>query len=305
MKKLFLYSLLVMLNVSFVTPSHSQVTETKSKEKFEILVTSYPDYEPLSYKVFVGRYKTLKNVFSDTIQEILGENITVSPETGNTFSDNQDYLKEGTFDMFLGLYNETHTETKNFEHMDYLFPAIASNPIHIITLPEKSSQIKSFEDLTNLKGVYISKEYFSDYIEQTLKNYNIEYSTDLFDTYRKLFLGEIDYIIGGYYYHYVNAIRLGLKDYVSFSKKPIWTIPMFAAISKKSKHYNSLKTLLLNKIKDKSVEQKIKQSIKNAIEEEERNNIGIVPPKFVLKEGLNALTPADLGALAPTAATLN
>ena len=43
MKKLFLYSLLVMLNVSFVTPSHSQVTETKSKEKFEILVDDDED----------------------------------------------------------------------------------------------------------------------------------------------------------------------------------------------------------------------------------------------------------------------
>ena len=160
-------------------------------KKFEILMTSYPDYEPLSYTVFIGRYKTLNNVFEQTLQEILGENVEVKAETGNTFSDNQEYLKEGTFDMFMGLYNETHTQIKNFDHMEYLFPAIGNNPIHLITLPEKASQIKSLEDLKSLKGVYIAKEYFSDYVEQSLKNYNVEASLDIFDTYRKLFLGEI------------------------------------------------------------------------------------------------------------------
>lgn len=300
MKKLFIYALFIMFNIIFTTNSYSQVTEIKYGKKFEILMTSYPDYEPLSYTVFIGRYKTLNNVFEQTLQEILGENVEVKAETGNTFSDNQEYLKEGTFDMFMGLYNETHTQIKNFDHMEYLFPAIGNNPIHLITLPEKASQIKSLEDLKSLKGVYIAKEYFSDYVEQSLKNYNVEASLDIFDTYRKLFLGEIDYIIGGYYYHYTNAIRLGLKDYVSFSKKPIWTIPMFATISKKSKHYSALKSLLLKKVKDKTIEEKIKNNIKEFIEKEEKNNIGVVPPKFVLKEGLNALTPADLGALTPT-----
>lgn len=303
MKKLFIYVLAVLLNINFTTTSYAQVTENQNSEKFEVLMTSYPDYEPLSYIVYIGRYKTLNNVFEQTLQDILGENIAVLAETGNSFNDNQEYLKEGTFDIFMGLYNETHTQFKKFDHMEYLFPAIGSNPIHLITLPEKATQIKSLDDLKNLKGVYIAKEYFSDYVEQSLKNYNVESSLDIFDTYRKLFLGEIDYIIGGYYYHYANAVKLGLKDYISFSKKPIWTIPMFAAISKKSKHYNALKTLLSKKIKDKSVEEEIKKSIKEIIEQEEKNNMGIVPPKFVLKEGLDALTPADLGALSTTETT--
>ena len=123
--------------------------------------------------------------------------------------------------------------------------------------------------------------------------YDIQPEENVEKVYEKLFLGEIDFIVGGYYYHYIQAIKLGLKDYISFSKKPLWNIPMFIGLSQKSPNYKRLKILLSKKIVDKSFSEDVEKELKNHITELELNSVGVVPPSFILKQDTNVLTPAD------------
>ena len=94
----------------------------------------------------------------------------------------------------------------------------------------KQSTIGSYEDLKKLKGIYVSQEYFSDYVLERFSDLNITSVDSVEDAYEKLFLGQVDYIVGSYYYQYVAAIQNGVKNYLSFSKKPIWHMPMFIGI---------------------------------------------------------------------------
>ena len=294
MKKIIYFTFILAIFTIYGNNLSAQVTENKSSSHIEIVATSYPDYYPISFKIYKGVYKTIQTIFDNTFDDLTGDNnIFVKYDTGNTLDDNIKHLNSGDYDVFLGIYNETHSEIKRYSNLEYIFPAVLNNPIHIITTPDNSSKIKTTDDLSTLKGVYISNEYLSDYVQQNFENNNIEPSVDVFDTYRRLFLGEIDYIIGSYYFHYVKSVELGLKEYISFSKKPLMTMPMFIAISKKSFYYDRLRKLLSKKVNNKNIEEKIKEDLKNYIYEFEKNNLGIVPPKFVLKESSDVKTPAE------------
>lgn len=273
---------------------YSQVTEQKSNERAIVCATSYPDYKPLSYTYTKNHNDIFYNVFENYMKNILMENnLVISLETNKTYKENVHQTIRGKCDLLLGMYNETQNKIKEFEQIEYIFPAVLNNPINLIMLPDNVSKIKNFDDLKKLKGVYISKEYFSDYIYEVLSNYGIEPEEDVKKAYEKLFLGEIDFIVGSYYYHYIQSVQLGLKDYISFSKKSLWKIPMFIGVSQRSKHYKRLKLLLAKKFINSSTSEIIEEEIKNVIKEIETNNIGIVPPSFVLQQDSNVLTPAD------------
>ena len=273
---------------------YSQVTEQISNKKINICATSYPDYIPLSYIYQINNDAIFYNIFEEPLQNILNEsNVSVKLQSNLTYMDNIYATKKGQCDLLLGMYNETQNEIKEFEQIEYLYPAIISNPINLIMLPGNVSKIRSMNDLKKLKGVYISKEYFSDYIMEIFENYDIQPEENIEKVYEKLFLGEIDFIVGGYYYHYIQAIKLGLKDYISFSKKPLWNIPMFIGLSQRSPNYKRLKILLSKKIVDKSFSEDVEKELKNHITELELNSVGVVPPSFILKQDTNVLTPAD------------
>ena len=193
----------------------------------------------------------------------------------------------------MGLYNETQIGYKKFDHIEYMFPAVIQNPVSIITLNNPKNKITNINDLKKLNGVYLSNEYFSDYVLDRFKYYDIQPVNNGLEAYKKLFLGQVDYIIGSYYYHYVFSLQNGIKNYLSFSKKPIWNMPMFIGIAKKSQNYNRLKILLSKKITEQAFSQKIKDELKKHVREFEQKNIGVVPPSFVLEQNENILTPAD------------
>ena len=114
-----------------------------------------------------------------------------------------------------------------------------------------------------------------------MEEYGVQKEKDSYLAYKKLFLGEADYIIGSYYFHYVKTLELGLKDFVSFSKKPLWSMPMFIGLSKASGKYNRLKTALYKKVTDPKMKTMVEKSLKQYIRDIEEKSIGVVPPTFV------------------------
>lgn len=294
MKKYFIFFLLFFINICTCNKqAYCQITEQKSNLHLDIKASSYPDYEPFSYPEYTSDFIYIDTIFNNAVSKILEtNNIKTYVVSYDTYNDNIQGAKNGKFDLLFGIYNETHTEYKQFENIEYFYPAGIQNPIHLIMLPDNISKIKSTTDLKKLKGIYIQKEYFSDYLHKIFTENNIQPVDTPLIAYEKLFLGEVDYIIGSYYYNYVQALKLGLKDYISFSKKPLWTMPMFIAISLKSKNYSRLKSLISKNITKQSFAKDIEESLKNIVKKYEEKNIGIVPPLFVLQQN-DALTPAD------------
>ena len=70
-------------------------------------------------------------------------------------------------------------------------------------------------------------------------------------------------------------------------------MPMFLGISKNSYNFNRLRNLLAKKVNNKDIEIKIQNDLKDLMYKIEKDNLGIVPPKFVLEENFDVKTPAD------------
>ncbi len=282
MKKILHIVVFLITFFSIEKTTYAQVTEHHNNSRLKVYTTSYPDYKPFFYKIDVGNYKEYVSFLTDFISDILStNNIYTDFSTLDTYEDNIQSLKEGNHDLLVGVYNETNTDVKVFEHIDYMYPAFLQNPVNLIMLPKNVSKIKSMEDLKKLKGVYVAEEYFSDYVYAQLDKLNVEKADNTLNAYKDLFSQKIDYIIGSYYYHYIQSVELGIKDYISFSKKPIWNMPMFMGISKRSKNYQRLKVLLYKKVASPDFSNTIKEKLKEHIKEIETKSIGVVPPTFI------------------------
>ena len=275
--------LIVIFLICFTVVNVSaQVTEQKTNQYLKIKSTSYPDFPPFSYLQQEGVIEYPVSIFFVAFEDALStNNVYTEYNFLSSYNDNVEQTRIGKTDILLGVYNETQNGFKNFDHIEYIFPAVLHNPVNLIMLNGKQTKIKNIDDLKNLRGIYVSSEYFSDYLYDRFKYLNAKPVNSALKAYEQLFLDKADYIIGSYYYHYVSALQNGLKNYLSFSKKPLWNMPMFIGISKKSKYFNRLKILLSKKVAEPSFADKIKEELKKQVHKFEQHTTGVVPPSFV------------------------
>ena len=179
--------------------------------------------------------------------------------------------------------------------MEYIFPAVLNNPIHLVTTPDKILNIKNVQDLKKFKGIYVQNEYFSDYMITNFKNYNLTPVPNSEEAFKMLLTGESDFMLGSYYFEYAEAIRLGLKPYIVFSNQPLWNMPLFIAMSKINSNPSAkaIHTRLHKAASNEAFRNQIIKTLKQRIENFEQKSQGIVPPMYVRKSLENELTPAD------------
>ena len=70
--------------------------------------------------------------------------------------------------MILGMYHETEL----YKGLEAVYPSIMSNPITVFMLPNRINEVQKIEDLKKLRGVGITKEHYSDYVAEQIKQYN-------------------------------------------------------------------------------------------------------------------------------------
>lgn len=284
MKKIKFICLLTagLLNlISSQVEAKSLVSEKITDKEKYINVTSYPDYFPFAEVIGVKNYPKLVTSFTQAMDQIASKSnwkLKYIPEKNLDQAIND--TRRGEIKIFLGMYHDT----KDFTGLEYIFPAVLNNPVHVITLPENRHKISKADDLKTLKGVYIQKEHFSDYVLNNFKNYNIQPANSLMEAYEKLFTGQIDYIAGSYYYNYVEACKIGLKDYVAFSKGALWNMPMFIGTSKAARDSKEISAVLKKYVREQSFQQTVANSLKQFILETEQQSQGVVPPKFIRQE---------------------
>ncbi len=289
MKK-FLWVLLFVLQI-FPLETSAQSVVTKKKDSREIIVraTSFHDYFPISY-VTKESGNELMTVFTPVLEQVAEmKNLKFKYVSPKNYDNAVIDVRRGATDVLLGMYYDT----KQYSGLEYIFPAVLNNPVYIIMRPENIAKVSKPEDLKNLRGIYISKEYFSDYMHDNFISYNIQPVETALKAYEQLFTGEADYIAGSYYYNYAQMCRLGLKDYVSFSKTALWNMPLFIGVSKASQQYAKIVPVLKTIVAEESFSQNINNTLKEFIYEAERKSQGVVPPMFIKQSTGKELTPAD------------
>ncbi len=275
MKKLWT---IVTLLVLVASGSRAQIEfeEIKSRTQEKLHVTGFFDYFPFGQyesNVYSGVFKPFIEYFSDHGQYVL-DYLPVSMSYEDTI---------GEADVVLGMYAETSLYTD----LKFIYPAAIDNPVHIAMLPSKIGSLHSLEDLKKMKGAIHRKERFSGYVNDKLKDFQIEYVDNSYDLFGKLIRGEIDYIFTSIYFGTIEAAKLGLRPQIAFSKQSIWTIPVFIGISKASVHREYLSHTLSKMLEKPEIREKIKNDMINIVTKVEEQYNGTVPPAYELPKNMD------------------
>lgn len=274
MKKLMLtiFIFFAVITVSYRAESASALRNAFSP----IIISGYNNYAPWGYLDKNGKYRT---IFQPILDNMRREFKNVADDRAYDIKDIENIAKDirtGEVDIFIGGYNQT----KEFENLHLLFPAVVQNPVTFFVLPSKISSIKSLQDITQLKGARFSGEVFSDFIENKLQDFNLEKVDSGYEMFEKLFTKKIDYIISGYYFCMIEAIKLGVSHQISASKQALWNIPVFVGISQISPHRDKLARHISRFFQDENFIATIKDNLRKAMEQFETDYAGVVPPAF-------------------------
>lgn len=291
MKKLWALFLFGFCLCSSAVQAQSMVTEQKKNDVLNVVFGAFMDYPPIAdYNGANNAEVHFETIFNDALQKLSKPYnwflITKRYRNNDTIKES---FYEGQIDIFLGDYYED----RNLKKVSYIYPAVLNNPIHVITLPHKSATIKTTADLKNLKGVYLATEHFSPYMLNNFKQYNIQKAENVLEAYEKLFIGEIDFIIGSYYYNYVQACLLGLKNDIIFSKEALWNMPLFFAVSKATFQEERIKQALSKIVFEPEFKSLVENSLREKVRAYEIKGQSVVPPSFVRKQTEADVTPAD------------
>ena len=288
----------ILLLLSLIFPLNAGAQSMAIRQTYrggDMTYLGLPDYPPFSY-YDEDKYKSvfLKPLYEFANKRGINFELFVANHTLIKNVKQEIFLTETCQNqLFIGAY----PETKMFRKLHLLYPAVVSNPIHVITLPETNEKIKTTSDLLNLKGMAIKTEYFSGFVMRKITPLNLEYAETPLEAYEKLFTGDIDYIIGGLYYNKMEASKYGIEQYLSYSKSPIFKIPVFLATCEKMPRLNAFEKALKEEMSKPEFAETIKMAIADAVNAELEKNQGVVPPAFA-KKVVEGPSPEELKAQA-------
>lgn len=243
------------------------------KDRFDIELLANPNIFPWSS---ARQGSVFEKIFSDLAEKehivvVLKYPIRNYAQSIERFEKNDENI-QGLF----ALYYENIPYSKN----QYIYPSFFENNIHIITSAQKTISIKAKEELKNYKGAYIEQDYFSSFVLNDFKNLGIEKVKDFPTAYKKLLTGEIDYVVASYYPSQIELYKLGIHNYVAYSNKPIWKIPMFFRVTPEVANHPRI-TYLKKYLKSASYAKAKEEGMAELLEIYKENTKGIVPPTYI------------------------
>ena len=296
MQKYFLSFLFLGLSLFFSSTASAQVKNitTLVKNNRDIYVAGYVDYPPFGFieKIQVSKnaapHYIYRSVFEDVVADLQGNTrfkfIYAFDAAGYDRSLDNDFyfagINSGKYDMFLGAYYDT----QKYNRIQVTYPAIMNNPVTIVTMPDTAKKIKNLSQLKKMKGAVCTKEYFTDFVTNDMKNYNLEYIDDTRTMFEKLYTGEVDYLFMTQYFGIIEAIKLGIRNQLSFSKQIVWNIPMFIGVAKISPSRKFLIEKISSYSERPEFQKKIKDKLHQIIQDYEKKYHGVIPPTFIKKE---------------------
>ena len=289
MKKLIIFSMMIALTLLWTAAGSAFVRyEDKHPKKVrEVRITGFLDYAPFGYterpdEILYGKFFTVFQPMIDTIKE--ENNLKIMYELSKrNFPAQVQEVRQGNIDIVLGAYHETEL----FRGLELIYPAALINPVTVFMLPNRINEVKSIDDHKKLNGVRTSKESYSDFVEQRLKEFKLETVDNSYDLFERLFTKKADYILISQYYGLIEASKLGLREQISVAKQTLWQVPMFIGVSKLSRERKMLSQKLTRYLEDPKNQEILKQNLIRLVNEAEINAQGIVPPTFGLENKQN------------------
>ncbi len=285
--RILLFFLILGIKPSFSASDKSNMVDVENYFNIPLTTVGITDYPPFSRytkteKTNQGYLSVLESAFLRPTTDVLKKHgISVVPV--NLADDEIDPklllldVRSGKYRLFIGAYSNT----KAFNGMQLIFPAVIANPIHLITTPENVSKITGLQDLKNLRGVISKTEQLSDFIARKIAELGVEYVDTPYEGYEQLILGKIDYMLGSLYYNRMMSSHYGLSSFLSYSQKPLFKIPVFIAISKDMPRLSQYMEVFQAEFSKPEYAYAVKQEILRIVGEEEHLYEGTVPPSFV------------------------
>jgi len=293
----FLISLLLVSAGRAAEKEEYHMIQTENFLKGELYAIGLPDYPPFSYYTIThhdsGSTIDYRNIFLIPLQKFVKkEDVQIKtpffveiPTLQKQILD----IRSGEAQLFLGTYSHSKLSTG----IELVYPAVLSNPLHIIAMPDTQGKITKKEDLLKLRGIRISQETFSDFVERKIAPLKLTSVKTPEKAYELLFTGQADYILGSLYYNRIMASRLGIEQYLAFSKKPLVKIPLFVGISKLTPLFSEYLKFLQEIMEDPKFGKAVKEEVLKAVEAEREKNAGVVPPAFAVKSQIPTPKKSD------------
>ena len=274
MLKITKIALLVLL--ALTSQVFAQVEVSKGEfDSQKVFITGFDNYEP--WGTYNAKEMTFDTVFTDFITAMDNRyNMRLHLNFESDYNERVREVRRGDIDLIFGIYYDTET----YEGLEYIYPAVTSNPITIVMLPERITKVKNIDDLKSLKGARHTGEKWSDYVDAQVKSFDIVEVSNSYELYGKLFRGEVDYLFIGHYFGQIEAIKLGIENEVSFSKNVIWDMPLFVGVSKMTEKRGFLRGVIQKLSEDPNAKAKIQERIQEEIERCREENRGTVPPSY-------------------------
>ena len=219
-------------------------------------------------------------VFSELIERIVEKTrvyIKLEYDTNN-FNNKVKVFERGSdyINALFGVPKEYYPYSKN----EYIYPAFFENKLHVITIRGGGVVINTKDDLLKYKGVYVKKDNLSKFIINDFSSYKIQSAEDYSTAFEQLFTKKIDFIVAGYYPSQIEAYKIGIRDYIAYSKDAIWKNPLFLRID-----YRLLNSASVNNLKKYMKTEEFK-NIRNKVLEDvleiyKKNTQGVVPPMYI------------------------
>jgi hypothetical protein len=176
--------------------------------------------------------------------------------------------------IFGAPYKE-HIYSRNKE----IYPAFFVNNVHIITSAQTKLDLKERNDLKKYKGIYVKQDRIADNILNDFANLGINSVDNYNEAYKQLLTGEIDFIAASYYPSLLESYKQGIRNYVTYSKNPVWKMPLFIRVRPevlRNKHVEDLSDYL----KSSQYRKAVKETLDELVDIYRKNTEGIVPPTY-------------------------
>ena len=184
--------------------------------------------------------------------------------------------QEVDFDLLFGVYYKELPYSRN----QYVFPALMTNNVHLITAVQKKLDVSKREDLKNYKGMRIRTDKVSDMVAKDFATMKLQIAEDFDEAYEELLTGKIDYIVASYYPSLLAAYSLGIKKYIAYSQEPLWRMPIFIRYHASLKNKAEIK--VLSDYLKSSQYKKLRESVfQELIDVYKANTSGVVPPTYI------------------------
>lgn len=258
----------------FDQPKYNELANTEDeKEAGRIFALADSENFPISS---IEQGSVFNKVFSDLF-ELEGIKIILRYDNKN-YADSLIDFERGVLrniDARFGVYYQDMPYSRN----EYVYPAFFENKIHIITSAKTKLSLNGKAELKNYKGVYVSSDKLPDYIFKEFNSLGMQKTESWEKAYEQLLTGNADYVAASYYPSLLSSYKLGIRDYVTYSKNPVWKTSMFLRVTPKvmksrlvAKIKSYLKSPHYKKVRDEAFEE--------LVEIYKRNTAGVVPPTF-------------------------